>query len=268
MPTRDPSETAVEVVGVSHTYRTESGKDVEALRDVSFFVGQGEFLGIVGPSGCGKTTLLNIIAGLVRPTKGRVLVEGKPTQEELRRRRIGLVFQDPALLAWRDTEGNVRLPLEVANGGKSGTDKVRDLIKLVGLEGFERNFPKELSGGMRSRVSIARALSTSPAILLMDEPFGSLDEMTAHQLNSELLRVWSSLQPTVVLVTHSISQAVFMSDRIIVLSRRPGCIVQNIVVDLPRPRRDCLLEQSRFVEIEAAVRHALFPASQTEGVMP
>lgn len=259
-------QAAVELIDVSHTYLSDSSRTIEALRGVSFDVARGEFIAIVGPSGCGKTTLLNLIAGLLQPTRGSLMVEGKPAHEAIRKRRIGLVFQDPALLPWRDTETNVGLPLELSNGGKSNNRRrVSDLIRLVGLEGFEKNYPSELSGGMRSRASIARALSTSPAILLMDEPFGSLDEMTAHLLNLELLRVWNDLRPTVVMVTHSISQAVFMSDRVLILSQRPGRVVMSLPIELPRPRSGSLLEERRFVEIETVVRHALLPVSATEG---
>jgi NitT/TauT family transport system ATP-binding protein len=246
----------LDVMNVSHAYSSSDGRRVTALEDVSVQVLQGEFIAIVGPSGCGKTTLLNLIAGLLTPSAGRVEIEGKPVQNAINRRQIGLVFQDPALLSWRDLAANVRLPLEITGHSKE-MGRVNDLIQLVGLEGFERNYPRELSGGMRSRASIARALVTSPAILLMDEPLGSLDEMTAQAINLKLLLIWSKLSPTVLLVTHNISQAVFVADRVLVLSHRPGRIVKSVRVGLPRPRTEELREEETFHQVCREIRHEL-----------
>lgn len=260
-----PDVCAVDVTDITHNYESVSAGSIEALRGITFRVAKGEFLAIVGPSGCGKTTLLKIVAGLMMPTAGKVLIEGGAVSLAIRARRLGIVFQDPGLLQWRDAASNVRLPLEIIGAAKTDNATPSRLIKLVGLEGFERSYPAELSGGMRSRVSIARSLATSPAILLMDEPFGSLDEITAHTLNLELLRVWKDLKPTVILVTHNISQAVFMADRILVLSQRPGRVLTELAVNLPRPRSDGTLEDRRFVETAAVVRHALMAGSAIAG---
>jgi NitT/TauT family transport system ATP-binding protein len=175
----------------------------------------------------------------------------------VRHRRLGLVFQDPVLLSWRDVKGNIQLPLELAGLLQDADSHIQSLIDLVRLQGFEHSYPKELSGGMRSRVAIARALVLSPAILLMDEPFGSLDEITTHVLNIELLRLWQERRPTVLFVTHSITQAVFLADRVIVLSPRPGRVIEEIPVTLPRPRTAETLSSRAFFDLTASVRNVL-----------
>jgi NitT/TauT family transport system ATP-binding protein len=248
--------TAVKLSNIGQTYAS-NGAPVRALSHVNTYIDVGEFVAIIGPSGCGKTTLLNIVAGLLAPTEGDVAVEDGAPSDALARRRMGLVFQDPALLHWRTAEQNVRLPLELLGEDTRGDSPVSSLFSLMRLDGFERNYPRELSGGMKSRVAIARALATSPAILLMDEPFGSLDELTAHALNLELLRIWTELHPTVVLVTHSISQAVFMSDRVLIMSPRPGTIIADVPIDLPRPRTDETLVSPQFADLTAAIRETL-----------
>jgi NitT/TauT family transport system ATP-binding protein len=250
-----PQANAVQVRALSHSYPRSQGGQIEALQKIDLTVATGEFVALVGPSGSGKSTLLNSIAGIVQPVQGMVSVQGQPLREALRLRILGLVLQDPALFPWRNTEENIRLPLEIA--GVSDDNKIQAMIDLVMLRGFEKSYPRELSGGMRSRVAIARALVLSPVVLLMDEPFGSLDEMTAHALNQELLRLWHEQNLAILLVTHSISQAVFMADRILVLSSRPGRIMAEIVIDLPRPRTTATLASERFTELTARVRKVL-----------
>ena len=234
---------------------------MEALAGVDLSVRQGEFVAIVGPSGCGKSTLLACIAGLTQPTAGAIFVEERPPAEALRRKRFGLVFQDPCLLSWRTVRENIRLPLELADKDTRRQDSVQELINSVLLQGFEESYPRELSGGMRSRVAIARALELSPAIVLMDEPFGALDEMTSHVLNVEILQIWAERKPTVVLVTHSTSQAVFVADRVVVLTERPGHVSGIIDINLKRPRKSSTTKSVEFFELVAAVREALSGAS-------
>lgn len=224
------------------------GKEIVALQNVTFDVHEGEFFSILGSSGCGKTTLLRIICGLLVPTGGEILVHGCGGEggSEL---TFGFVFQDPVLLPWRTAKENVRLPQEILPGMR-GFDKITpaSLLSLVGLEGFEESLPRELSGGMQQRVSIARALATDPPILLMDEPFGALDAITMPRMNKELLRIWAQTKKTIVFVTHNISEAVFLSDRVAIMSPRPGTICKILEIDLPRPRTDDTRVSSRFVE--------------------
>lgn len=250
-------ESAVKIEDLSHIYIRKDGSSLQALTDINLTIPKGQFLAIVGPSGCGKSTLLNLIAGLIEPGKGRISIEGEPVSSALRAKKLAMVFQDPVLLPWRNTISNIQLPLELAGISKDAATKAQEQVRLVMLEGFERSYPKELSGGMRSRVAIARALVLSPSILLMDEPFGSLDEITAYNLNIELLRIWEARKPTIVFVTHSISQAVFLADRVLVLSPRPGHIVGDIVITLQRPRPVDALSSKEFVDLNIAVRRSL-----------
>jgi NitT/TauT family transport system ATP-binding protein len=219
----------VEVEGLTKTFRN-GDKTLTALRDISLCVAPGEFVGVIGPSGCGKTTLLRLIGGLLQPTRGTVRVDGGPSRAAQRGKQIGYVFQDACLLPWRTVFENVRLPLEVnhRNGG-SNRQRAERLLELVRLEEFKRYYPRELSGGMQQRVAIARALVFEPSLLLMDEPFGSLDEITREAMRYELLRVWEAsrretgeLGRTVVFVTHSIAEAVLLSDQVIVFTSAPG----------------------------------------------
>ena len=208
---------------------------MRAITSVSFSIRAGEFISILGPSGCGKSTLLLMVAGLLAPTEGRVLVRGRPLTEP--QNDFGIVFQDPVLFPWRTVQANVELPAEVAR--VSRRERVASAvatIRLVGLEGFETKFPDELSGGMQQRVAIARALSLQPSLLLMDEPFGALDAITREQLNLELQRISLQSKATVIFVTHSISEAVFLSDRVLVMSGRPATLRDSIAIDVPRPR--------------------------------
>ena len=229
-----------------------------ALDDITLTVGAGEFVSLIGPSGSGKSTLLRIIGDLIAPTEGRVRVNAKSPRDARLSRDYGIVFQSPVLYDWRTVRRNVELPLEVMGlSHEERTGRAEKMLALVGLQQFSGHFPWQLSGGMQQRVSIARALSFSPPILLMDEPFGALDELTRERMNQELLTIWSKTHNTVVFVTHSIPEAVFLSTRVVVLSPRPGRIEQIVEVDLPHPRTAATREDPRFFTLVTRVREAL-----------
>jgi NitT/TauT family transport system ATP-binding protein len=229
-----------------------------ALAGIDLDIRRGEFVSLIGPSGCGKSTLLRVIGDLVAPSAGTVEVNGKSAERARRDRDYGMVFQAPVLFDWRTVEENVRLPLELMGYDKATRDRrTREMLDLVELGDFLRHNPYQLSGGMQQRVAIARALAFEPAILLMDEPFGALDEMTRERMNQEVLRIWERTGITVVFVTHSIPEAVFLSSRVVVMSARPGRITDVIEVDLPRPRDVATREQRRYFELVTAVREAL-----------
>lgn len=248
-------QAALRVEQVGHVYDDHNGH-VAALHDVSFEIAPGEFVCIVGPSGSGKSTLLRILAGLITPQQGRVWLDGEPVTSP--GRSIGIVFQKANLMPWRTVHDNVALPLELA--GRSGSEidrQTTDLIELVGLSGFARSYPRGLSGGMEQRVAIARALIDKPSILLLDEPFGALDALTRERMALELTRIWSKQKTTVVMVTHSIQEAVFLADRVLVLTDRPGRIAREVTVTLPRPRDLSVLPTEAFGELAGRVRGAI-----------
>jgi NitT/TauT family transport system ATP-binding protein len=248
------AQAAVSIRGVSKQFRA----GVTALSGIDLEVQPREFVSLIGPSGCGKSTLLRIIGDLIEPSEGTVEVNGKPAHRARLDHDYGIVFQDAVLYDWRTVSKNIALPLELLRWGKEKRrERVDEMLRLVELEGFEERHPWELSGGMQQRVSIARALSFDPALLLMDEPFGALDEMTRERLNLELLRIWEASGSTIVFVTHSIPEAVFLSTRVVVMSPRPGRVAAVIDVDLPHPRTAQTREEPRFFELVTAVRERL-----------
>jgi NitT/TauT family transport system ATP-binding protein len=246
------------VVALRRVSKTFAKGSVTALEGIDLEVRRGEFVSLIGPSGCGKSTLLRIVGDLIAPSSGELVVNGKAPRQARLDRDYGIVFQDPVLFDWRTVSKNIALPLEMLGWSrKRRAERVQELIHLVELAGFENHHPWELSGGMQQRVSIARALSFSPAILLMDEPFGALDEMTRERLNLELLRVWEATGATVIFVTHSIPEAVFLSRRVAVMSARPGRISGVVEDDLPYPRVARTREEPRFFELVTDVRERL-----------
>ena len=252
------SQGVVEVSGVSKTFDVPGRGTLSALSGIDLSIGQGEFVSLIGPSGCGKSTLLRLIGDLTSPTTGTVTVNGKPAPQARLDRDYGIVFQSPVLFDWRNVEDNVALPLELIGTEKQKrAARVSEMLELVELTEFRRHHPYQLSGGMQQRVSIARALAFEPALLLMDEPFGALDEMTRERMNSEVLRIWAQTGITVVFVTHSIPEAVFLSSRVAVMSARPGRITKLVDVDLPRPRTVETRENRRYFELITTVREAL-----------
>jgi NitT/TauT family transport system ATP-binding protein len=229
-----------------------------ALQSIELEIEEREFVSLIGPSGCGKSTLLRIIGDLIQPTSGTALVNGKSARQARIDRDYGIVFQDAVLYDWRTVAKNIALPLELARWNrKRRAAKVEEMLELVELGGFESHYPWQLSGGMQQRVAIARALSFDPALLLMDEPFGALDEMTRERLNIELLNIWEASGSTIVFVTHSIAEAVFLSTRVVVMSPRPGRIADVIPIDVPRPRSAGTREDPHFFELVTQVREAL-----------
>jgi len=245
------------VVSIANVSKQFKGGTV-ALRDIDLEIEAGEFVSLIGPSGCGKSTLLRIVGDLIQPSAGSVTVNGKPARKAREDHDYGIVFQDAVLYDWRTVSKNIALPLELAGRPRDERRaKVQQMLELVELQGFGDHHPWQLSGGMQQRVSIARALSFDPALLLMDEPFGALDEMTRERLNLELLRIWEETGSTVVFVTHSISEAVFLSTRVAVMSARPGRISDVIPIDLAQPRTGATREDPRFFELVTQVREAL-----------
>lgn len=245
------SEVVVSVQGLNKQYG-ENG--TIALSNVSIDIQKGKFISILGPSGCGKSTLLRCIAGLEQPTSGKLIINGKESTETPD--GIGMVFQRDALLAWRTIEDNLKLPLELTKRKTSNyTEKIKSLLRLTGLENFADKYPHQLSGGMRQRASICRALVDDPSILLMDEPFSALDAFTRDQMNEELQRIWTETNNTILFVTHGIAEAVFLADVVLVMSPRPGRIMEVIEIDLPRPRNLNLRESERFGRYTSHIRN-------------
>jgi NitT/TauT family transport system ATP-binding protein len=238
------SGAAIEIHDLAKSFLARRGVTVEAIRRITLTVAAGEFLAIVGPSGCGKTTLLHVVAGLERPSSGVVRIGGAEPQELVRQHRLGMAFQDSALLPWLSVQANLALPFKLA-GRDVNRERVQSLIELVGLAGFEHARPSQLSGGMRQRAAIARSLCLQPDVLLLDEPFGALDAVTRRRLNIELERIWRDNAITTLLVTHSVEEALFLSDRIIVMES-PGAIAQEMRIPFPRPRTPDLLRREEF----------------------
>ncbi|MDF0597400.1 ABC transporter ATP-binding protein [Psychromarinibacter halotolerans] len=245
----------IEGQDLQKVYVTATGPLV-ALQDVSFSIRKGEFISLVGPSGCGKSTLLSLMGGLEQKTDGSLSLLGE--QHEKPSRDIGMMFQTSVLFPWRTIRQNASLPGDVLKLDKTQQRKrVDELLEMVGLKGFEDRYPSELSGGMRQRVGLARLLAHDPAILLMDEPFGALDEFTRETMNLELLRIWEQTQKTVIFVTHNIGEAVFLSDRVFVMTPRPGRLEGIVEIDLPRPRTTELMAQDRYSELVFQIRRML-----------
>jgi NitT/TauT family transport system ATP-binding protein len=249
--------TAVAIESVTKIFNEGRTDEVTALSDVDLTVAAGEFVSLIGPSGCGKSTLLRLIADLIQPTTGTVTVAGLPAAEARRKQEYGIAFQQSGLFEWRTVQRNVELPLELRGMGKAARrDRAREMLDLVGLSDFTGHYPGQLSGGMQQRVAIARALAVSPPLLLMDEPFGALDEMTRERLQYELLGICAQTSTSTVFVTHSISEAVFLSDRVVVLSPRPGRITASIEVSLPS-RDDAARQSPLYFDAITDVRRAL-----------
>jgi NitT/TauT family transport system ATP-binding protein len=243
----------VEVTNIGKLYDTGNGA-VQALKGVSFSATQGEFVSIIGPSGCGKSTLMKIVGDIIDPTEGHVTVGGRTAHEARLKGTFSFVFQNPVLLPWRRVIENVHLPLEIL--GRQSRDPLH-LLDMVGLASSGKLYPKELSGGMQQRVALARALTFDPQVLLMDEPFGAVDEFTRDSLNRQLLEIWQKIRVTVLFITHSISEAVFLSDRVIVLGGRPASVRQILEVPFPRPRQSPLKETEPFQEVVKSLREEL-----------
>jgi len=252
------SDAAPPVVRIDGVTKTFPQGNVTALQEIDLALAPGEFVSLIGPSGCGKSTLLRVIGDLIEPTAGTVTVNGKPARQARSDGDYGIVFQDAVLFDWRTVAKNIGLPLEMLGWDRAKRRaRVEEMLELVELGGFADHHPWQLSGGMQQRVSIARALAFEPALLLMDEPFGALDEMTRERLNLELLSIWQQLGSTVVFVTHSISEAVFLSSRVVVMSPRPGRIAGTVPIDLPYPRAVETREAPRFFELVTEVRELL-----------
>ena len=249
---------ALELHGVEKVFNPGSDQEVRAVHGIDLQVGRGEFISVIGPSGCGKSTLLRLIGDLTAPSAGTVAVNGKTPAQARLDRDYGMVFQSATLLDWRKVQANVELPLEImgVDAGERSRQAVA-MLELVQLDRFANHYPWQLSGGMQQRVAIARALAFKPSILLMDEPFGALDEMTRERMQSELLRIRAETGTTVVFVTHSIPEAVFLSTRVVIMSPRPGTITEVVEIDLPEPRSDQTREDQRFFELLTSVREGL-----------
>jgi NitT/TauT family transport system ATP-binding protein len=266
--TREEPASVVQLRGVDKAFTAGGEVLTAALSGIDLEIRRGEFVSLIGPSGCGKSTLLRIIGDLTQPTAGEVIVNGKSASAARRGREYGIVFQAPVLFDWRRVEDNVRLPLELLGMGRAEREeRAGEMLRLVDLTDFARHYPYQLSGGMQQRVAIARALALEPALLLMDEPFGALDEMTRERMNSEVLRIWEKTGTTVVFVTHSIPEAVFLSSRVVVMSHRPGRITHTVEIDLPRPRGLETRELRRYFELVTEVRQQLRGGGAEEDVL-
>lgn len=252
------SSWAIDVDYVGKTFMLDGGRELVAIEDVDLKIAQGEFVALLGPSGCGKSTILRLVAALEEATRGRVTIEGSDPLALSRAHRLGVAFQDHALLPWLSVKDNIALPYKVA-GRPVDHQRIGDLLALVGLVGFEKARPTQLSGGMRQRVSIARALVLKPDVLLLDEPFGALDAVTRRHMNVELQRIWSEQQITTLLVTHSVEEALFLADRVAVMSGRPGRIIKTIDVPFARPRQPKVQRTEEFHHLADELTLALEP---------
>jgi NitT/TauT family transport system ATP-binding protein len=251
----------IQVENVAKRYESHSGESINAIEQISLDIPRGGFISLVGPSGCGKSTLLKMLGRLLPPSSGLIRYRNIP-QDEVRP-RLGVVFQESLLLPWRSILDNIMLPIQVMGlDSKAGAERSRELMKMVGLEGFEKKYPFELSGGMQQRAAIARALAGDPELLLMDEPFGALDALTREQMAGELQAIWSRTPKTVVFVTHSISEAVYLSDRVVVLSGRPSRIMDDIIIDLPRPRSLEMMSDPAFGAYASHIRRLLLAKTE------
>lgn len=256
-PTPGGPQGVVEIAGAGKAFETSQGS-LSALEGIDLSIGAGEFVSLIGPSGCGKSTLLRLIGDLIPASSGTVMINGKAAAQARRGREYGIVFQAPVLMDWRTVERNVELPLEIMGVGRAERQaRAATMLALVELGEFGRRYPWQLSGGMQQRVAIARALAFDPRLLLMDEPFGALDEMTRERMNLELMGIWSRTQTTIVFVTHSIPEAVFLSTRVVVMSPRPGRVTRVIDIDLPQPRTSGTRDSTRYFELVTQVRAAL-----------
>lgn len=250
-------EVEIKIENLGVTFQDNAGKDVQALTGVNLDIYKGEFVSLLGPSGCGKTTLLRSVADLQEPTEGTIHISGMTPKEVRLQQKFGFVFQQPVLFDWRTVKKNVELPLEIMYYSKEDRSKRADeMLEMVGLKAFANHFPKQLSGGMQQRVNIARAFGIRPEILLMDEPFSALDEFTKEKLHEDLLRIWRQTNKTVLFVTHNIQEAVFLSDRVCVLSPHPGRLSAVVDIDLPRPRTLDMKDTPHFNELVAKVRNS------------
>jgi NitT/TauT family transport system ATP-binding protein len=241
---------------VGKDFDMDGGHKVVAVQDVRLEIGAGEFVALIGPSGCGKSTLLRMLAALEKPSRGRVTIDDKAPEELSRQHRLGVAFQDHALLPWLSVEANIMLPFRIADRAVNRS-RVAELIALVGLKGFEKARPSQLSGGMRQRASIARSLVLEPDVLLLDEPFGALDAVTRRQMNLELQRIWQEQNISTLLVTHSVDEALFLSDRVVVMSGRPGRVLREVAVPFGRPRDPSIMRSAEFHRLEDELTQAL-----------
>ncbi len=252
---KNKKEIEIKMKKLGMTFKDNSGHDVTALTNVNLDVYKGEFISLLGPSGCGKTTLLRIVADLLEPTDGEVHIGGMTPREIRLQKKFGIVFQSAVLFDWRTVQQNIELPLETLHFSKAERrQRAEEMLEMVGLSNFKKHYPKQLSGGMQQRVNIARALSIHPEILLMDEPFSALDEFTKEKLHEDLLRIWRQTNKTILFVTHNISEAVFLSDRVCVLSPHPGRLSAIVDIDLPRPRSIDIKETLEFTRLVKKVR--------------
>ena len=250
-------EVEIKIKDVSMSFKDNKGNDVQALSNINLEIYKGEFISLLGPSGCGKTTLLRMIADLLEPTEGSVRISGMTPKEIRLQQKFGIVFQQPVLFDWRTVKKNVELPLEIMYQSKEERSERADkMLAMVGLTEFANHFPKQLSGGMQQRVNIARAFGIKPEILLMDEPFSALDEFTKEKLHEDLLRIWRKTNKTVIFVIHNIEEAVFLSDRVCVLSPHPGRLSAVVDIDLPRPRDLQVKAEPHFHELVTKVRNS------------